>query len=143
MTRSDYVLAILASGRGEPLSPVQVQKLFFILDQRLGARLGGPHFRFEPYHYGPFDPAVYREIDALARAGYAEVAGEGQFTLRRYRVTPEGLILGKSFFAGFALELQEYIDRIVEFVRTKSFQDLVSAIYKEWPEMRARSVFRE
>jgi hypothetical protein len=33
--RSDLVLAVLASAEGGALSPVQVQKLFFILDMRI------------------------------------------------------------------------------------------------------------
>jgi uncharacterized protein len=38
---------------------------------------------------------------------------------------------------------QEFIGDMSRFVRTRSFKDLVSAIYKAFPEMRVNSVFRE
>jgi hypothetical protein len=46
---------------------VQVQKLFFLLDENIAADLGGRQFSFEPYDYGPFDRAVYSELELLAR----------------------------------------------------------------------------
>jgi hypothetical protein len=40
-------------------------------------------------------------------------------------------------------EATDYIKSAGEFVRRLSFNKLVSSIYKEYPEMRANSIFRE
>ena len=65
--RQKVVLAALAAERSSAFAPVQVQKLFFLLDQNIAADFGGRQFNFEPYDYGPFDRAVYSELEALAQ----------------------------------------------------------------------------
>lgn len=74
MDRQMFMLAALAAaGESAAFSPVQVQKLFFLLDREASHLTGGPHFAFRPYDYGPFDYAVYDEINELANRGLAEV----------------------------------------------------------------------
>ena len=58
MTRKEVVLAALAPAKHAPHSPVQVQKLIFLIDRNIPREVGGPHFDFQPYNYGPFDKAV-------------------------------------------------------------------------------------
>jgi uncharacterized protein len=140
MTRKDYVLAVLAAAEGAPLTPVQVQKLFFILDQRLGGTVGGPFFNFEPYHYGPFDAAVYREIQELESQGLTEI--ENRQALRMYRATFDGVKRGLALLDTFGRNAA-FVRDVVSFVRAKSFSELVSAVYQEWPQMRAKSIFRD
>jgi len=121
-----------------PLTPVQVQKLFFILDKKAGEQLGGPHFDFQPYNYGPFDPTVYHEIDELASRGLAFVDGPG--TSRRYGISAAGMGRGNDLLS--KLPAVDYVRQVAEYVRSSSFAQLVSAVYKEWPEMKANSIFR-
>ena len=64
-----YVLAVLSTAGGAEWTPVQLQKIFFLLDQTIGPALGGPKFNFEPYDYGPFDAEVYRRVEALQATG--------------------------------------------------------------------------
>jgi hypothetical protein len=137
VTRTDYVLAVMAAAQA-PLTPVQVQKTFFILDKKVGQQLGGPHFDFQPYNYGPFDPTVYHELENLAARGLAFVDGPG--TSRRYGVTPGGMQVGLNLLA--RLDAADYFLKITDFVRSMSFAQLVSAVYAEWPEMKAKSIFR-
>jgi uncharacterized protein YwgA len=137
--RRDYVLAVLAAARGS-FTPVQLQKLFFILDKKAATQLGGPYFGFEPYDYGPFDAEVYREVSALAEQGFASVQYGG--TLRRYGIAEGGNDAGEAALAGWSREMRTYIHDLAKYVRSMSFADLVSAVYKEWPEMRAKSIFR-
>ena len=136
--RSSFVLAVMAAAQ-TPLSPVQVQKLFFILDQKVGGALGGAYFDFRPYNYGPFDASVYHELEALAARSLVFVDGPG--TRRRYGVSGEGIALGSRLLA--SLPVADYIRQVAEYVKKASFQQLVEAIYKEWPSMRANSVYRD
>jgi hypothetical protein len=143
MNRKDYVLAVLSAGQGRrPFTPLQVQKLFFLLDMKIPERVSGPRFSFRPYHYGPFDPSVYREIDELASQGLA-IVDEPPFGMRTFKLTPHGLSEGQRFFQTFDAQAQIYIRQIAEYVQNVSFNDLVSAIYKEFPGMKSNSIFWE
>lgn len=139
--RDDYMLAVLAAGDPAPHSPVQVQKLFFLLDRRIPAMVGGPHFNFEPYAYGPFDHHVYRALEALAEQGMVEIA-DRPGRPRCYRLTADGLRRGRTALSNMRSEVRKYITDLSTWVRTLSFPELVASIYREYPAMRAKSVFR-
>jgi|HubBroStandDraft_1064217.scaffolds.fasta_scaffold46165_2 hypothetical protein len=143
MDRSDFVLAVLTTAGGSVLTPVQVQKLFFVLDRRIPEAIQGPRFNFTPYDYGPFDADVYREIEGLADRGLGEVIRSGPFSMKTFRLTPEGQSKGEGLFKTFDSRSREFISNVSTFVRTRSFKDLVSAIYKAFPDMKVNSVFRE
>lgn len=135
-------LAALAPAVGAPHSPVQVQKLLFLIDSNLSSLLGGPSFDFQPYHYGPFDRGVYATLEDLAKQGLVEMT-QGQGNWRDYRLTTEGQSRAVQVLGGLDERAQRYIQKASDFVRSLSFPELVSAIYKAYPEMRARSVFQE
>jgi hypothetical protein len=140
--RSKLVLATLAlQGPEAELTPVQVQKLFFLLDREISALTKGPHFQFSPYDYGPFDPSVYREIENLEAHSLALTAPSGSH--RTYSLTSAGMNAGLELAKELPQEATDYIKSAGEFVRRLSFNKLVSSIYKEFPEMRANSIFRE
>jgi uncharacterized protein len=141
MKRRDLVLAAMsrADGTGK-FTPVQVQKLFFLVDRNLAEDLGGALYNFRPYDYGPFDSQVYSDLETLATDGLVEI--EHTYRWRVYRLTPEGREAGESAFAELSSRVQNYLDKAVVFVRGLSFSRLVSAIYKAYPDMRTNSVFR-
>lgn len=138
MDRSETVLGILASAKGLPLTPVQLQKAAFLLD-RNGLAEG---FHFVPYDYGPFDRAVYDEAAALAHDGLATVnpAQWGRWNV--YSATPEGVDAGESLLENLPAQHAAYVRNVVEWVRKQSFASLVKSIYQQYPEMRANSVFQ-
>lgn len=140
MNRSDYVLAVLAAGQGAVHRPVQVQKLFFLLDKEIYSLVGGPYFSFEPYHYGPFDKQVYQAIQALADEGLADIVADK--TWQSYRLTPLGQVNGQELLNQLQPAARDYIVKVSEFVRHASFTQLVKAIYQAYPDMRANSVFQ-
>jgi uncharacterized protein YwgA len=138
--REDIVLAALASGRFDQFSPVQVQKMFFLIDRNVGEQLGGPYFNFVPYDYGPFDAEVYEEIKKLSDDDFITINGYG--SLRRYTLTEQGHEKGKSILERFPEVVQKYMSEVSKFVQKHSFTTLVAAIYKDYPEMKVNSVFR-
>jgi uncharacterized protein len=140
LTKEDIVLAALSPAGGRSHTPVQVQKLLFLIDKNAAALLGGEFFAFEPYHYGPFDQSVYATLDRLAVKGLVEIV-QGQW--RTYRLTEEGQAEGEQLLQTFEGRAADYIRKASGFVRSLSFNQLVSAIYKAYPEMRARSVFQD
>jgi uncharacterized protein YwgA len=140
MTRRQLVLASLAPARGATHSPVQVQKLLFLIDRQMPELVDGPRFQFTAYHYGPFDKAVYQEIEALVADGLAHISNEGNS--RVFSLTAEGQRVGERLLTPLTGNARDFIQRASEFVRRLSFTELVSAIYKAYPEMRVNSVFR-
>jgi uncharacterized protein len=141
MERQNLVLAALAAG-GENASywPVQVQKLLFLIDREASALVDGPHFDFRPYDYGPFDRAVYVGLESLSTQGLVEVQSTGRY--RIYSLSPDGYRRGVTHLRGFGDATRLYIERAARWVRSLSFQQLVAAIYKHYPDMKVNSVFR-
>ncbi len=142
LTRCDAVLAALAPASGGRFTPVQVQKLLFVLDMEAASELGGPHFRFQPYHYGPFDHEVYELLETLSLEGLVSITDEGQ-RLRQYELTPEGQARADEITKSLEAGTRDYIDKLVAFVRGTTFAQLVSAIYRRYPDMRVNSVFQD
>jgi hypothetical protein len=141
MERHNLVLAALAAG-GENASywPVQVQKLLFLIDREASALVGGPHFDFKPYDYGPFDRAVYVELDTLSAQGLVSTQNTGRY--RVYTLSPEGFRRGADNLHGLGGAARTYMEQAARWVRSLSFQQLVAAIYNGYPDMKVNSVFR-
>lgn len=142
MNRDDYVLASMAMAGRDPLSPVQVQKYFFLMDQNVPKGVGGTHFNFQAYDYGPFDKAVYEVLNELRGRGLIEIVGDTWHGIRRYRLTEAGFRAAEESMEQLPGAVQDYARDVVAWMRPLSFTQLVSAIYAEYPDMQANSVFR-
>jgi hypothetical protein len=138
----DFLLAALATGNGEEFEPVQIQKLLFLIDKRLGPQTDGPRFNFEAYDYGPFDSGIYRLLGMLAAQEKVQILKEPAIRWQKYRPTPSGLKRGEEVLCQFDPETVSYMRKLSEFVRKLPFAELVGAIYKAYPEMKVNSVFR-
>jgi uncharacterized protein len=142
MDRQSLMLAALAASDGAIHSPVQVQKLFFLVDQQIPSHTGGPHFHFVPYDYGPFDVDVYNEIENLAQQELKLIEQHSPTHWKTYRLTPKGQRRGEELAGSMNPAVAAYLRNVSEWVRSLSFTQLVSAIYKKYPEMQVNSVFR-
>lgn len=141
MNRKELLLAALAAGgENANFTPVQVQKLFFLIDREASHLVGGPHFNFAPYDYGPFDRAVYDGLDALSREGRARIENTGRY--RVYSLSQAGFREGAAQLNKLAPNIRAYIANVAAWVRQLSFEQLVASIYNRYPEMKANSVFR-
>lgn len=140
MDRKEIVLTAMAPAGGAQHSPVQMQKLLFLIDHNAADLLGGPFFNFAPYHYGPFDKTVYEVLEELESEGYVDTTPER--TWKNYRLTVAGQEEADKQFFALPERVRNYLRRTSEFVRGLSFTQLVSAIYRAYPETRANSVFQ-
>ena len=140
-TRKEMMLAALAAVPGAVYEPAQVQKLFFLLDEELAEFLGGKWFDFRPHDYGPFDAAVYRELENLARMNLAQIL-RGNGPRRRFLLTAAGYEEGEKLFEGIDDETRGKLRKISSWIRKVSFRELISEIYKYYPHMRENSVFQ-
>lgn len=140
MKRDELILAAMSPCGGHRYTPVQIQKLLFLIDRQIPEEIGGPYFNFEAYHYGPFDRDVYSELDQLAGRGL--VAIDCACSPRTFALTAEGGHWGEVHLKNLSRSARDFIIKASNFVRTQSFSSLVSAIYKAFPEMRENSVFQ-
>lgn len=142
MTRSDLVLAALATAEpGAGWSPVQVQKLFFLLERQASSALGGKRWSFTAYDYGPFDSAVYSEIETMAGDGLT-IVNRPAGSMRTFRLTEAGHARGVEQLNALHPDVKTYVVSLAQWLRGLSFQQLVSAVYQAYPEMRENSIFR-
>ena len=140
MKRSNYMLAVLATANNDEYTPVQIQKLFFLLDRNITERNKIPSFNFEPYYYGPFDKEIYTELNNLQTQNLLSL-NYSYNNLKKYKLTPEGQRIGEKIFNAFDKGLKDYIKRTNEYVRKLSFEQLIKAIYKEYPDTKVNSIF--
>lgn len=141
MNRDELVMtALAAGGENATFTPVQVQKLFFLLDREAAALVDGPHFNFSAYDYGPFDRSVYDSLEGLAQRDLARVQNTGNY--RVYGLSQMGFHEGARRLADLPAKTQSYLSNLAEWVKHLSFEQLVAAIYNRYPEMKVNSVFR-
>jgi uncharacterized protein len=142
MNRRETILAAMAAaGANARFSPVQMQKLLFLIDREVPQLVGGPHFAFVPYDYGPFDRRVYDELERLEEQGLTTMDRSSGY--RRYALTSRGFAQGDDLLSSLNHEVATYIEKVGMWVRSLTFQQLVAAIYKKYPEMKANSIFRQ
>ena len=141
MDKQDLVLAVLSGADTHEFTPVQIQKLLFLVEMNVSQKIGGPFFSFKPYDYGPFDSTVYEELRKLVNSGEVE---EMKTTRgwSKHSVTSSGMVKGAALMSAMPSDIADYIVRAAQFVSKQSFSSLLSAIYKAYPEMKINSVFR-
>lgn len=143
MTQKDWTLVVIAAARGRAISPVQLQKSLFLLSRNLSPKALGVEqlYNFEPYDYGPFDNAVYHDAEQLERDGQIVITEAGT-RYRKYQATQEGSAFAESLVATLDPKASAYLERVVVWVTTLSFNELVESIYKFYPDMTKNSVYR-
>jgi len=140
MDRKETILAAFAAADGASHTPVQVQKLLFLIDREIPDFVGGVHFNFQPYNYGPFDVSLYDELAELGNENYVEIIPEHNWM--SYRLSDKGQGVGTALLKSLDPKAQNFIKQISVFVRSLTFSQLVSAIYKAYPDMKVNSVFQ-
>lgn len=132
---------MLTLADGGHYTPVQIQKAMFLADDFVKDAFDY-RYDFQPYDYGPFDPAVYRDVELLEGNDLAQISTTPR-GLKVYFATPRGAEFGRELLGQLTHDQQETLAKISRFVRRLSFSALVSSIYKAYPHMRERSVFRD
>jgi len=141
MEPKDLILIGLAPAKCRYHTPVQIQKLFFLIDENISKKLDGKVFDFQPYNYGPFDRKVYDTLESLERDDFVEIDRSSRWY--EYRLTESGLETAVKLFENQEPSIKKYLTELSDFVLSHSFSELVRAIYNGYPDMRQNSVFQE
>jgi uncharacterized protein YwgA len=144
MNPKDWTLLVIAERKGKPLQPVQLQKSLFLLGRNLSLlQLQVETFyHFEAYDYGPFCSKIYSDAETLCLEGLVHIDCL-PISYRLYSATEEGITATNELVKTLSHETKDFLERVVEWTSSLSFNDLVSAIYLAYPEMKENSIFQE
>ena len=140
--RKDWLLLVLEAAKKQGLTPVQLQKSLFLIGKNFQNEVGHEFYCFDPYHYGPFDSAIYRDAELLAEEGLIEILTATGRKYPKYYLSSDGQQHALNLHQSVPQRLQTYIGDLIAWVQSISFQQLLRIIYKEYPEFKANSVFR-
>jgi hypothetical protein len=135
MNKKDFVwkvFSLIPSPDINVLTPIKLQKLFFLIEKRVGQEAS--FFNFQPYLYGPYDKDLKDTVDSLVEDGVIGIGnanGVKYYKLNTPANNDDMLDQNKRDFIQ---------NNLFPFVLTKSFKDLCLSIYKEFPEMAKNSV---
>lgn len=137
--RADLLLKIIATANGKRLTPVQLQKVAFLLGEKRRVAMPEDYFSFRKYDYGPFSAEVYADAEQLERDGLIAISINPRGGWREYSATAEGI---EADFENIPEGVASFIDDTVQWAMQLSFQQLVRAVYEEFPQYRENSVFQ-
>jgi hypothetical protein len=80
--------------------------------------------------------------ELLARRGLAEIISQYGVRWNRYAASDAGIERGTKILESMPQRANDYVKNVSAWVRSQSFEGLVKAIYAQYPDMRANSVFR-
>ena len=132
--RKDILIAIVAAAGEKGLDPVQLQKSVFLVGEKFEGSLPENFYEFTPHDYGPLAVDVYRDIDACCYERSVDVRADAD-NRPNYRV-------GEQKNSALPDRLVSEIGRIVAWVTSMSFNELIRAIYYRYPEQQENSKFR-
>lgn len=139
MERLDLLLKIIAAADGEKVTPAQLQKVAFLVGMEFPQEVPSDYYEFRKYNYGPFSADVYRDAEQLDREGKISISIHPRGGWREYAATVKG---SRIDLKQIPAEMTVFIEDKVNWALGLSFQELVRAIYIEFPEYRENSVFQ-
>jgi hypothetical protein len=140
-TRQEWLLLALAHRNGQPMTPVQIQKAMFLMGMEAKQLVGIGFYKFIPYNYGPFDADVYHDLDGLAARGLVTSDSFPGRSWKMYAITPAGVAEAARAKTAANKTAVLFLGRVVDWVSSMSFPQLVRAIYTKYPAFKANSVF--
>jgi uncharacterized protein len=141
MTRQEWLLLALAHRKGQPMTPVQIQKAMFLMGTEAKQFVGTEFYKFVPYNYGPFDADVYHDLDGLAARGLVTSDSFPGRSWKMYAITPAGMAEAARAKTVANPTAVLFLGKVVDWVSSLSFPQLVRAIYAKYPKFKANSVF--
>jgi len=137
------LLAFLASGEGQELDPVRIQKGMFVFGQEAPGEWGiGSRYEFVPYNYGPYSFALADDLARLRERGLVRTRAVPGRSWEYYSLTPRGESAARMVLEHLDARAAEYLDSVRRFVDQRSFRQLLAAVYERYPKYATNSIFR-
>jgi uncharacterized protein YwgA len=169
----DILIALLyAKGNeneyGEPIEGItRLDKLMFILYKNPKfEKIIEKGYNFQPDNFGPFAPELFDDIEALKDEKvikvnssrnpktHAEVAAEeintleeeiieNDYQVKEFKLTEEGIEIGKLIWNGLSIEQQSLLNSMKKFWTDRSLDELLHYVYKKYPETAEKSRIKD
>lgn len=141
LNKEEWALVAISYAEEGFLSPAQLQKSLFLLKENKPSAVGKEFYKFKPYNYGPFCKDIYSDTKQLESEGlikFTRPIGKGW---AGYSLTEEGKKRVGELITEAKEEDLKYLSEIVNWVRSISFKQLLTAIYQEYPKYKINSIF--
>lgn len=138
LDRTDVLLSIITAAEGDPITPVQLQKIAFLVGEECKEFLPPDYYNFVAYDYGPFCIDIYRDAEKLQEQGFISIDHNSEGRWKEYRAT----FRSNKDSSDLLAQLEEYIKRAVEWTTSLTFRELVSSIYHFYPQYAENSIFK-
>jgi hypothetical protein len=139
--KRDWLMVALSESPTSELSPVQIQKAMFLFKEGAQQHFAADQFySFVPYHFGPFSPEIYYDLEALELQGLVQIDRSDNGKRRGYIITPQGRGTAEQIKAENR-RASGYVGNVTRWVKGKSFTALLRYIYRRWPQYRENSIF--
>ena len=136
--RIDVLLSIITAAEGDPITPVQLQKIAFLVGEECREILPQDFYKFVAYDYGPFCIDIYRDAEKLQEQGSISIDLNSEGRWNEYSAT----FRSNKELAEIPAELDDFIQRAVEWATGLTFRELVSSIYHSYPQYAENSIFK-
>lgn len=143
MRNEDWILVALNCSEDKTLSPVQLQKSLFLFNNITPGIVNNDFYNFVPYHYGPFCLKIYEDADSLKLKNLISINNNIIERWEIYSITDKGLKYVDDLKKQIKPDVYNYVSKIVKWVKSKSFSQLINAIYNQFPEFKVNSVFKD
>ena len=141
--RRYWPLLALNASPNHRLSPVQMQKTLFLLGTNLPDDIDtNAFYHFTPYHYGPFDKAIYGDLNGLIEDGFVDRVTH--LNRQDFVLTDAGKVFAQHVSQNDDESLRRaisYLETVTAWVKSLSFEDLIKSIYKAYPAFKTNSIF--
>jgi len=122
----------------EKMSPIQIMKAMFLLKKELSLS-DEEFYKFEPYLYGPCSFEIYSSLEKLEKEGFIEVV-PSSFRWRYYKISKKERKYIEEIIGIIDKQILEKIKTVKQMVLSKSFIELLSYVYKKYPEYAKNSI---
>lgn len=143
LEKKEWLLLAVSCAKDGSLSPAQLQKSLFLLGHEFSKEVGRGYYQFIPYNYGPFCKQIYLDAEILSFEGFINIFRLGIHEWTEYSITDKGFKRVNQFKGNVNSKAYSYLNAVVNWARSVTFQELISSIYSKFPEFKKNSVFLE
>ena len=123
--RRGWLLLAIAMSGASGLSPVQLQRSFFLVSQKREEQVGPRFYEFEANGSGPASSTLYVDIDALVTAEYIVKQWVPESSCSAFRLSDPGRAWAADFRRKMKREALSGLEDAVAWVQEQSYLDLV------------------
>ena len=142
--RQQTLLVFLNHKGSQELDPIRIMKGLFLFAQQAPTDWvpRDARYEFEPYDYGPCSFQIYADLDQLRQSGYVTASQVPGRSWKYYSLTAEGRKIAQRVIKGMNTHAVTYLQTLRDFVTKISFRQLLTAVYRRYPEYAVNSVFK-